>query len=252
MNSIRWVSATNSTCSACSSLFSSSSARRQPSRRLAGGLTSAGIGVYRALHPSPLDRPYLAVAVLCASGVIEGLALRATIRSIEPRHRAHGLLAWFHESGRPAVMLAVGEDFASIIGVLVSLAAVITSMLTGNPLFDALGGIGVGVVLMGTAAFSMHEIKSLLVGESAQRHVREEMHAWLGERPEIRNVVSLIVLKWADDLVVAVQAELACEDSASELVRMIDRIENDLRGRFPAARWIYFEPELREHGRHPL
>jgi cation diffusion facilitator family transporter len=217
-----------------------------------GGLASVAVGIFRAFRPSPLDSPYLAVGVLCASGVIEGFALRATIRTIEPRHRVHSLLHWFRESGRPAVMLAVGEDFASVVGVGVSLIAVVASIFSGNPLFDALGGIGVGVVLMGTALFSMREIKSLLVGESAHRHVREAMDAWLRARPDIRHLVSLVVLKWADDLVIAVQAELETDGSAGDLVRTIDRIENELQSQFPAARWIYFEPELREHGRDPL
>ncbi|WP_353558462.1 hypothetical protein [Paraburkholderia terrae] len=150
------------------------------------------------------------------------------------------------------MMLAVGEDFASVVGVVVSLIAVVASMLNGNPLFDAIGGIGVGIVLMGTALFSMQEIKSLLIVESADQHVRETMDTWLRTRPGIRRVVSLVVLKWADDLVIAVQAGLEVEGSANDLVRTIDRIENELKSQFPAARWIYFEPELREHARNPL
>ena len=78
------------------------------------------------------------------------------------------------------------------------------------------------------------------------------MDAWLRARPEIRRLVSLVVLKWADDLVIAVQAELQSDGSANNLVRTIDHIENELKSQFPAARWIYFEPELREHGRDPL
>jgi cation diffusion facilitator family transporter len=217
-----------------------------------GGIASAAIGVIRVMHRSALEHPWLAIGVLCVSGVIEGFALRASIRTIEPRHRAGGLLQWFRDSGRPAVMLAVGEDIAAIAGVLVSLLAIGLSLVTGNPVFDALGSIGVGLVLMGTALFSMREIKSLLVGESAHRHTREAMHEWLAERPEVRHIVSLIVLKWSDDLVIAIQAELEPHGDASELVRTIDRLENALRERFPSARWIFFEPELREHGRHPL
>ena len=125
-------------------------------------------------------------------------------------------------------------------------------MLTGNPLYDALGSVGVGLILMGTALFSMREIKSLLVGESAHHRLREEMHAWLNGRNEVRRIVSLIALKWSEDLVIAIQAELEPHDSASELVRTIDRLENELKARFPSARWIFFEPELREHGRAPL
>jgi cation diffusion facilitator family transporter len=219
---------------------------------IVGGAVSVAVGVYRVLHPSPLDHPWLAIGVMAVSGVIEALALRASVKTIEPAHRARGLLHWFRESGRPAIMLAVSEDLAAVAGVLVSGIAIGLSLVTGNPLFDALGSIGVGLVLMATALFSMYEIKSLLVGESAHRHTREEMDAWLRARPEIRRIVSLIVLKWSDDLVIAVQAELAPHGDANELVRTIDRIENDLRARFPSARWIFFEPELREHGRNPL
>ncbi|MCC8392475.1 hypothetical protein LJ656_07730 [Paraburkholderia sp. MMS20-SJTR3] len=150
------------------------------------------------------------------------------------------------------MMLSVSEDVAALAGVLVSLLALGIAVLTGDPLYDALGSIGVGLVLMATALFSMREIKSLLVGEAAHRHIREEMHAWLEARPEVRRIVSLIALKWSDDLVIAIQAELEPQRSASELVRTIDRLENDLKQRFPAARWIFFEPELREHGREPL
>jgi hypothetical protein len=89
----------------------------------------------------------------------------------------------------------------------------------GNPLFDALGGIAVSVILMGTAFFTMREIKSLIVGESAHESVRADMHAWLSERPEIARIVTLVVLRWAGDFVVA--------------------------------KWIFFEPELRVHGSHP-
>ncbi|CAD6538162.1 cation diffusion facilitator family transporter [Paraburkholderia sabiae] len=219
---------------------------------IVGGVASMVIGGYRAAHHSQLEHPLLAVCVLCVSGVIEGLALRASIRTIEPGHRAKGLLHWFKESGRPSVMLAVSEDIAAVAGVLVSLIAIGLAMLTGNPVYDALGSVGVGLVLTATALFSMKEIKSLLVGEAAHRHVRDEMCAWLNERSEVRRIVSLIALKWSDDLVIAIQAELEPHASASELVRTIDRIENGLRERFPSAKWIFFEPELLEHGRNPL
>jgi hypothetical protein len=60
------------------------------------------------------------------------------------------------------------------------------------------------------------------------------------------------VLQWADDQLVAVQARLhTCVDT-DELVRTIDRLERELKAAFPGARWIFFEPELKEHGTHPL
>jgi divalent metal cation (Fe/Co/Zn/Cd) transporter len=199
---------------------------------LIGGVASAAVGVWHLMHRSPLEHPYVVIGVLCASGVIEAFALRASIGTIKPRRRKHGLLYWFRESGKPEVMLSVGEDAAALAGVAVSLLAVGIAVLTGNPAYDALGGIGVGLVLMGTAFFAMREIKSLLIGESAHADTRNAMYNWIAGRSEVTRIVSVVVLKWADDLVVAVQAELEPQGGADDLVRTINSIENDLRAQF--------------------
>lgn len=219
---------------------------------LAGGVASAALGVVRLLHRTPLEHPYVVVIVLCVSGVIEAGALKASIGTIDESRRKAGLWTWFRETGRPQLLLAIGEDTAALAGVLASLVAVVLSVVTGSAVFDACGSITVGLILMGTAVFSMREIKSLIVGEAAHHHVRQAMQAWLAQRPEVRRVVSLIVLKWADDLVVAIQAELQPHSSADDLVHTINEIENDLKAAFPSAKWIFFEPELREHGSHPI
>ncbi|SFU26309.1 cation diffusion facilitator family transporter [Paraburkholderia aspalathi] len=219
---------------------------------LVGGVASAALGVVRLLHRTPLEHPYVVVIVLCVSGLIEAGALKASIGTIDESGRKAGLWTWFRETGQPQLLLAIGEDAAALAGVLASLVAVVLSVVTGSPVFDACGSIAVGLILMGTAVFSVREIKSLIVGEAAHHHVRQAMQVWLTQRPDVRRVVSLIVLKWADDLVVAIQAELQPHSSADDLVRTINEIENDLKTAFPSAQWIFFEPELREHGSHPI
>lgn len=219
---------------------------------LVGGLVSVGIGAWRLWHRSEFDHPEVAVAVLLASAAIEGSALRASIRSIDRKRRAGGLWRWFRETGELEVMLSIGEDAAALASVLVSLAGTGLAALTGWAGFDAIGSIGVGCVMMATAVFSLREIKSLIVGEAARASVRTAMRAWLDARPEIARVVTFVVLRWSDSLLVAIQAELANPRDAETLVRTIDAIERDLQRDFPAARWIYFEPELREHGEHPV
>ena len=218
---------------------------------LIGGLLSVGIGVWRLWHGATLHHLGIAAGVLLGSAAVEGCALRASIRSIDRRHRKGGLWRWFRETGQVEVMLSIGEDSAALAGVLVSLAGTALAAATGWPGFDALGSIGVGCVMMTTAVVSLREIKSLIVGEAARTGVRNEMRAWLEAREEIERVVSLVVLRWSDSLVVAVQAEMVAQRSADELVRTVDRIEHALQDAFPDARWVFFEPELREHGDHP-
>jgi cation diffusion facilitator family transporter len=219
---------------------------------IVGGLLSVGIGVWRLWHHSAFDHPLVAVAVLLVSAVIEGNALRASIRTIDRKRRAGGLWRWFRETGQIETMLSIVEDAAAIAGVMVSLAGTALAALTGWAGFDALGSIGVGVVMMATAVFSLREIKSLIVGEAAHAHMRQDMRAWLDARPEIERIVSLVVLRWSDSHDVAVQVEMVSQRDADELVRTIDQIENDLQRAFPSVRWVFFEPELREHGEHPL
>ncbi len=219
---------------------------------IVGGLASAAVGAYRLAHASGVEHGSVVIAVLVVSGVIESLALKASIDSIERRGRPMALLRWMRETGQPALLLAVIEDTAALGGILVSLIAVGLALATGEPAWDALGGIGVGLILMASAAFAMGKIKSLIVGESAHETVRRDMHAWLDARPDVVRVISLVVLRWSDQHVVAIQAVLKPHPDADALVRTINDIELDLQKAFPRARWIFFEPELHEHGRHPI
>lgn len=219
---------------------------------LVGGVVSAALGIHRLMHRVPLDNPAVVIAVLMASGVIEGIALRASIATVQSRKQQHETLwHWFRETRKPEMLLAVGEDVAALVGVAVSIVAIALTLATGSPVFDAVGAIAVGLILMAAAVIFMQKIKSLIVGESAHTRVREAMQTWLDEQPEIEHVVSLIVLQWADDQLVAVQARLqSCVDT-EELVRTIDSLEREMKAVFPGIRWIFFEPELKEHGAHP-
>jgi cation diffusion facilitator family transporter len=218
---------------------------------IVGGLGSVGIGAWRLWQHPGLEHVPLAIGVLAASAIIEGSALRASIRSIDKKRRAGGLWRWFRETGQLEVMLSISEDTAALAGVFVSLAGTGLAALTGRSEFDALGSMGVGVVMMATAIVSLREIKSLIVGEAAPRRDREAVRAWLEARPEIDHIVSLVVLRWSESFVIAVQARLVAHRDADELVRTIDSIEVALQAAFPRARWIFFEPELGELGEHP-
>lgn len=219
---------------------------------LIGGVVSVAFGVYRLVYRVPIDHPGVVIAVLCASGVIEGIALKASIATVGRRKRRRETLwHWLRETRKPEMLLAVGEDVAALAGIAVSIVAIALSLATGSPVFDALGAVAVGLILMASAVFFMRKIKSLIVGESAHADVRAAMEAWLTEQPEIEHVVSFIVLQWADDQLVAVQVQLRSSGDTNELVRTIDRLEHAFKEAFPGVRWIFFEPELEEHGAHP-
>jgi divalent metal cation (Fe/Co/Zn/Cd) transporter len=121
--------------------------------------------------------------------------------------------------------------------------AVLLAMWTGNPLFDALGSIAVGVLLVVVAIAIIIEIKGMIVGESAEPSLRRAIEAHVAARPEVTRIIRLITLQWGERLVVAVRAEMAPASSAVELIAAINRVEASLQETFPQAHWVFFEPD---------
>jgi divalent metal cation (Fe/Co/Zn/Cd) transporter len=151
---------------------------------------------------------------------------------------------WFRETRESELLVVAGEDIAALAGLAMAFVAVLLTMVTGNPVYDALGSIGVGLLLMLIAWLVAREVKSMIVGESASPEVRRAIEAHLRGRTEIRSIVNMITLQWGRHVVVAVQAEMIDYASGRAMVDAINVIEADLQATFPQVRWVFFEPEV--------
>jgi cation diffusion facilitator family transporter len=209
-----------------------------------GGAFSVYEGIHRLRHHEPINDPYIAIAVLVVSLVLEGISLTGAFRQIRQRHATKPLWRWFRETRESELLVVAGEDTAAMAGLAIALVAVVASMVTGNPVYDACGSIGVGLVLMMVAGLVLREVQSMIIGESAAPETRRAIRAFLEKRDEIRGIISLITLQWGEQIVVAVQAELIDYPSGRAQIDAINRIEADLQATFPAARWVFFEPDI--------
>ncbi|GAB2894358.1 cation diffusion facilitator family transporter [Paraburkholderia jirisanensis] len=209
-----------------------------------GGAFSVYEGVHRVQVQEPLSHAYVAVGVLGISVVLETLSLMGALREIRKNHPDKSMWRWFRETRESELLVVAGEDIAALAGLAIAFVAVLLTMLTGNPLFDALGSIGVGVLLMVIAFLVAREVKSMMIGESASPEVRRAIEAHLRARGEIRGIINLITLQWGRHVVVAVQAEMIDYDSGRAMVDAINVIEADLQEHFPQVRWVFFEPDV--------
>lgn len=212
-----------------------------------GGAFSVYEGIERLRHPSALENGLVAMLVLGVAVVLESFSLAGAMREIRKGSGGKSFLRWFRESRQSELMVVAGEDIAALAGLALAFLAVAVTVLTGNPFWDAIGTIGVGAVLMVIAVAVMIEVKSLIVGESAAPELRAEIEAFLAAQPEVQSVLNIITLAWGERIVVAVKARMAEVDTitGSELVRRINAVEERLQTRFPAARWVFFEPDER-------
>ena len=209
-----------------------------------GGVFSVYEGVHRLMAHEPLSHAYIALGVLGVSVVLETFSLMGAIREIRKTNPDKSMWRWFRETRESELLVVTGEDVAALLGLAIAFVAVLMTMITGNPEFDAWGSIGVGVLLMVIASMVGREVKSMIIGESASPEVRRAIEAHLRTRKEIRSIINLITLQWGRHVVVAVQAEMIDYDSGRAMVDAINIVEADLQATFPQVRWVFFEPDV--------
>jgi cation diffusion facilitator family transporter len=209
-----------------------------------GGAFSVYEGVHRLARHEEVSNPIVALVVLGVSVVLEAFSLSGALREIRKTSGNKSLWRWFRETRESELIVVTGEDIAALAGLAIAFCAVLMTMITGNPVYDAAGSIGVGGLLMVIAYVVAREVKSMIVGESASPEVRRGIDAYLRARPEIVRVINLITLQWGKQIVVAVQAEMVEYESGRAMVDAINVIEEDLQRAFPEARWVFFEPDI--------
>jgi divalent metal cation (Fe/Co/Zn/Cd) transporter len=156
---------------------------------------------------------------------------------------ARSLWRWFRESRQSELVVILGEDLAALLGLALALVAVLLTMLTGNPVWDALGSMSIGAVLIVVAAAIGIEIEALLIGQSAEHETESRLREFLQRQPGVEQILRLVTLQLGTSLMVAVKARMAPE-SAAELVAAINRAEAATRAEFPEIQWLFFEPDI--------
>jgi cation diffusion facilitator family transporter len=208
-----------------------------------GGMFSLYEGWHKLHSSEPLNNPWLAVGVLAFAIVAESISMRAALREVSKVRGEASLWRWFRDSRQAELVVIFGEDLAALLGLVFALVAVLLTMITGNPLFDAIGTLGIGVLLIVIAVFVATEVKALLIGQSVDPAVKARMLTFLQQRAEVAEVYNLITLQMGDDVLVSIKARMREAESAPALIAAINAVERDLRVAFPEVRWSFFEPD---------
>ena len=210
-----------------------------------GGMFSLYEGVHKLQHPEPMQRWWWAAGVLVFGIIAEGVSMRACLQEVAKLRDGRSLWQWFRHSRQSELVVIFGEDFAALLGLCFALVAVLLTAWTGNPLWDAIGTVMIGVLLIIVAVLVAIEIKAMLIGQSVDPAVQARMRRFLDARPEIGNVINLITLQLGNDVMVSVQAEMREEQSARSLAMQINDVERALKREFPEVRWSFFEPDVK-------
>lgn len=207
-------------------------------------------GVSKLLHPHELASPQWAIGVLVVAIGLEAASFRVAIKE---SNRARGKLSWWdfvRHSKIPELPVVLLEDLGALVGLTFALCGVGLAMVTGDPRFDAAGSIAIGVLLAVIAAILAREMRSLLLGEAAHPHVRDQLVEIIERSETVRRVIHMRTQHLGpEELLVGVKVEFDPRLSFEALAQAIDGLESQLRADVPIARVIYIEPDIqREDG----
>jgi cation diffusion facilitator family transporter len=208
-----------------------------------GGLFSVYEGWHKLAHPEDLSYPWVAVGILVFGLIAETVSLRACLQEVNKVRGGKTLWQWFRQSRQSELVVILGEDLAALLGLAFALLAVLLTIISENPMWDALGSIAIGVVLILVAAGIGYEIKGLLIGQSADPETVARLRQVLEKQDHVDTVLRILTLQLGTSLMVALKVKMNSA-SAAELVAAINRAEQALRAEFPEIQWLFFEPDV--------
>jgi cation diffusion facilitator family transporter len=209
-----------------------------------GGLFSIYEGIHKIGSHEELKNPFIAIGVLAVSMIFEAASLYGGLVQVKKLRQNESLLAWYRNSRRSELIVVLGEDIAALLGLSFALISVGFYVMTGNPVFDAIGSIGIGVLLIVVSIFLAVKVKGLLIGQSTDHATHLRIKTFLESRQEIEQVLNLITLQLGPRIMVAVKAKMANAGSPGEMINDINTCESELKKVNPDIQWIFFEPDI--------
>lgn len=210
-----------------------------------GGVFSIYEGIDKLNHPHELENVWVPVIVLVVALILEGFSLATAIRESLPFKGNQTWFQFIRRAKSPELPVVLLEDAAAELGLLFALAGVGLSVITGNPIWDAIATLAIGGLLVLVAIILGLEMSSLLIGEGATKVEVQTIRRALASAAGVENVIHLKTLYLGpDELMLAAKIGIKRDSSGSEIASAIDAAEAAVRSAVPVARVIYLEPDI--------
>ncbi|WOF23582.1 cation diffusion facilitator family transporter [Microbacterium betulae] len=211
-----------------------------------GGVFSVYEGIQKITDPHELENVWLPIVILLIAIGLESFSLRTAVKeSDQVREKGQSWVSFVRRAKAPELPVVLLEDVAALTGLVLALAGIGLTAITGDAVFDAIGTLCIGVLLVLVAMVLGIETKSLLVGEGATDSDFDRIVAAIESGPEVEKLIHVKTLYVGpDELLVAGKIGLPQDISVAEASHDIDLVEARIRAAVPAARIVYLEPDV--------
>jgi cation diffusion facilitator family transporter len=210
-----------------------------------GSLFAIYEGIDKVRHPHEIESLGWAVGILAFAFAMEANAFHTAFREASHIRGPHSWPAFIRRARVPELPVIMLEDLGAMVGLVLAFTALVIAEVTGDPRWDGVGTLGIGVLLGIIAVVLAIEMKSLLIGEGALPEQLEAIRAAFDGSPAVERVIHMRTeYVGPDDLLVAAKVQFRSDLSTAELARAIDETERAVRAADPIVGIIYLEPAL--------
>lgn len=210
-----------------------------------GGMFAIYEGYEKIKHPHELEHWYWPVGVLVFAIIAEGFSFRTAIKE---SNQTRGKLTWtqfVRRAKAPELPVVLLEDLGALVGLVLALGGVGLALATGDGVWDGIGTLCIGILLILIAIVLAAETKSLLLGEAAGTEEVTKIEKALVDGDTVTKVIHMRTLHLGpEELLVAAKIAVQHDDTATEVAAAINAAEERIRAAVPIARVIYLEPDI--------
>ena len=211
-----------------------------------GAAVSIYKGVHHLLHPIPIENPIINYVVLALALLFEGAAWYFAFTEFTKAKGKWGYLEAVHRGKDPTIFVVLFEDSAATLGILAAFAGIFLSQLTGNPVYDGIASIIIGLILAITAGWLAYETKGLLIGESARLEIVNGVRNIASAYRQIKHVNEVLTLHMGPDFILLnISVDFVDDVSAGEVEKAISKLDGHIKQVYPRIKRVFVEAEAR-------
>jgi cation diffusion facilitator family transporter len=207
----------------------------------------AGVAVYEGilhvLHPEEGTNPTIAYIVLGVAFALESWSTWEALKQFNITRGNNSLLQAIRSSKDAPTIIVLLENAGALAGLAIAATGIAISHWTGNPVWDGVASILIGLVLAAVAILLVIEAKSLLIGESADPEMVEALRQSAEAHDGVTKVHEVLTVHHAPDQIVSViSADFDDNISAADVERIVKDIETQIAKDFPVVTRLYIRP----------
>jgi cation diffusion facilitator family transporter len=206
----------------------------------------AGVSVYEGIvhlrDPEPAVSPFIAYSVLAVAFALEAGSTFAAFKAFDAARAGKSWWAALTDTKDATVVIVLLENGAAMAGLVIAGVGLALSQITGNPHFDGIASVVIGLILGLVAIFLAREAKGLLIGEAASPEIIAALRT-AATREGVTGIGEIVTIHNApNQIVVAMNVDFDNRLGAGDVERIIDAIERDVQCAHPDVTRIYVRP----------